>query len=144
VPVGCRSGQVQLDITWEASARSVLTTKLRALERVLAQRQEILAALRPVPAAVVRGWEVPEQGTLQVRGRAAGWTAWQKGMLTMRNGKTAGAHELPTVCQASMLGSLRCTCNLSRHINLRPTTGRGRGAHAARRHDGCGRQPVWR
>lgn len=84
----CCSGQVQLDITWEASARSVLTTKLRALERVLAQRQEILAALRPVPAAVVRGWEVPEQGTLQVRGRAGGWAAWQKATVAMRNGKS--------------------------------------------------------
>lgn len=62
-----RSGQVQLDITWEATPRSVLTTKLRALERVLAQRQEILAALRPVPASVVRTWAPPEQGTLQVR-----------------------------------------------------------------------------
>lgn len=60
------SGQVQLDITWEATPRSVLTTKLRALERVLAQRQEILAALRPVPASVVRTWAPPEQGTLQV------------------------------------------------------------------------------
>lgn len=59
---------MQLDITWEASARSVLTTKLRALERVLAQRQEILAALRPVPAAVVRTWAPPEQGSLQVGG----------------------------------------------------------------------------
>lgn len=37
------------------TARSLLTIKLHALERVLAQRQEILAALQPIPAEVRAG-----------------------------------------------------------------------------------------
>jgi hypothetical protein len=61
------SGQLQLRFVWEVTARSLLTIKLHALERVLAQRQEILAALQPVPPAVVKSWvpptadDVPEQ-----------------------------------------------------------------------------------
>ena len=35
---------------------------MHALERVLAQRQEILAALQPVPPLVVRGWAPDEDG----------------------------------------------------------------------------------
>ena len=57
-----RSGQLQLRFVWEVTARSLLTIKLHALERVLAQRQEILAALQPVPPAVVRGWAPPDGG----------------------------------------------------------------------------------
>lgn len=53
-----RSGQLQLRFVWEVTARSLLTIKLHALERVLAQRQEILAALQPVPAEV-GGWALP-------------------------------------------------------------------------------------
>ena len=42
------SGQLQLRFVWEVTARSLLTIKLHALERVLDQRREILAALQPV------------------------------------------------------------------------------------------------
>ena len=37
---------------WDVTAKGLLSIKLHALERVLQQRQEILAALQPVPAAV--------------------------------------------------------------------------------------------
>lgn len=37
---------------WEWTAKGLLTIKLRALEQVLQQRQEILAALQPIPAEV--------------------------------------------------------------------------------------------
>lgn len=40
---------------WDVTAKGLLTIKLHALERVLQQRQEILAALQPVPAEV-RAW----------------------------------------------------------------------------------------
>ena len=59
------SGQLQLRFVWEVTARSLLTIKLHALERVLAQRQEILAALQPVPAAVVRSWAPADGDAMQ-------------------------------------------------------------------------------
>lgn len=59
------SGQLQLRFVWEVTARSLLSIKLHALERVLAQRQEILAALQPVQPAVVRSWAPPESGAAQ-------------------------------------------------------------------------------
>ena len=61
----CRSGPLQLRFVWEVTARSLLTIKMHALERVLAQRREILAALQPVPPGVVRGWAPPESGAAQ-------------------------------------------------------------------------------
>jgi hypothetical protein len=57
------AGQLQLRFVWEVTARSLLTIKLHALERVLAQRREILAALQPVAPEVVRGWAPPEPGS---------------------------------------------------------------------------------
>jgi hypothetical protein len=45
---GCR-------FLWDVTAKGLLTIKLHALERVLQQRQEILAALQPVPAEVGAG-----------------------------------------------------------------------------------------
>ena len=50
------SGQLQLGFAWDVTARSLLSLKLAALENVLAQRQEILCALDPVPAATVLRW----------------------------------------------------------------------------------------
>ena len=50
------SGQLQLGFAWDVTARSLLSLKLAALENVLAQRQEILCALSPVPAATVLRW----------------------------------------------------------------------------------------
>lgn len=58
-------GQLQLRFVWEVTARSLLTIKLHALERVLAQRQEILAAVRPVQPAVVRSWAPPDSTAAQ-------------------------------------------------------------------------------
>ncbi|BDA48868.1 probable vacuolar protein sorting-associated protein 13A at C-terminar half [Coccomyxa sp. Obi] len=50
------SGQLQLGFAWDVTARSLLSLKLAALENVLAQRQEILCALNPVPASVTQRW----------------------------------------------------------------------------------------
>lgn len=53
------SGQLQLRFLWDVTAKGLLTIKLAALERVLAQRREILAALQPVPSSVVAKWALP-------------------------------------------------------------------------------------
>lgn len=53
------SGQVQLRFQWDVTARGLLTIKLAALERVLAQRREILAALQPVPVQMALKWAQP-------------------------------------------------------------------------------------
>ena len=50
------SGRLQLGFAWDVTARSLLSLKLAALENVLAQRQEILCALNPVPASVTQRW----------------------------------------------------------------------------------------
>ena len=71
-----RSGQVQLRIVWEVTARSLLTIKLHALERVLAQRREILAALQPVPPTLARQWaQPPKDGASDGSGGAGGVAA---------------------------------------------------------------------
>eukprot|EP00887_Chlorella_sp_A99_P007742 scaffold20.g7742.t1 len=51
------TGRLQLRFQWEITARGLLTIKLHALERVLAQRREILAALTPVGPQVVLRWK---------------------------------------------------------------------------------------
>ena len=55
------SGQLQLRFQWDVSARGLLSIKLSALERVLAQRREILAALQPIPARTALEWSKPTQ-----------------------------------------------------------------------------------
>ena len=50
------SGRLQLRFSWDVTTRGLLAIKLAALERVLAQRQEILAALQPIPASVSMTW----------------------------------------------------------------------------------------
>jgi hypothetical protein len=50
------AGRLQLGFAWEITARSLLSLKLQALENVLAQRQEILCALSPVPPSVAYKW----------------------------------------------------------------------------------------
>jgi hypothetical protein len=53
------SGQLQLRFQWDVTARGLLTIKLAALERVLAQRREILAALQPVHVRKALEWAEP-------------------------------------------------------------------------------------
>ncbi len=53
------SGQLQLRFQWDVTARGLLAIKLAALERVLAQRREILAALQPVPVRKALDWAEP-------------------------------------------------------------------------------------
>lgn len=49
------SGRIRLGFAWDVSARSLLRLKLAVLERIYAQRQEILCMLRPVlPQTSVR------------------------------------------------------------------------------------------
>ena len=49
------SGRIRLGFAWDMSARSLLRLKLATLERVYAQRLEILCMLRPVsPQAALR------------------------------------------------------------------------------------------
>ena len=60
---------MQLSFAWDVTARSLLNLKLAALERVLAQRTEILCMLNPVDAATALAWakedgaQAPTEGT---------------------------------------------------------------------------------
>lgn len=49
-------GRVRLAFEWDITARGLLALKLAALERVLAQRTEILCMLHPVPPATAAAW----------------------------------------------------------------------------------------
>lgn len=51
------SGELELRFLWDVTARGLLNIKLTALERVLAQRREILAALQPVPLQTALKWQ---------------------------------------------------------------------------------------
>jgi hypothetical protein len=57
---------------WDVTARGLLSIKLHALERVLAQRREILSALQPVPPLTVAGWAAPDPTILSTTELAAG------------------------------------------------------------------------
>ena len=48
--------QVRLAFEWEITAKGLLALQLSAMERVLAQRQEILCMLSPVLAQRALGW----------------------------------------------------------------------------------------
>ena len=50
------SGAIRLSFAWDVTARSLLTLKLSALERVLAQRVEVLCMLNPVSAETAMEW----------------------------------------------------------------------------------------
>lgn len=49
-------GAIKLSFAWDVTARSLLTLKLNALERVLAQRVEVLCMLNPVKAETALQW----------------------------------------------------------------------------------------
>lgn len=50
------SGSIRLSFAWDVTARSLLNLKLTALERVLAQRTEVLCMLNPVPVETAIKW----------------------------------------------------------------------------------------
>ena len=54
------TGTVALGFAWDITARSLLLMKLATLERVLAQRVEILCMLRPTPSRSVQGWVIAD------------------------------------------------------------------------------------
>ena len=60
------SGSVKLSFAWDVTARSLLNLKLAALERVLAQRTEVLCMLNPTTADTALRWarEDAQQGLL--------------------------------------------------------------------------------
>lgn len=60
------SGRVQLRFSWDITTRGLLAIKLAALERVLAQRQEILAALQPITANTSMHWNIPNPGVRSI------------------------------------------------------------------------------
>lgn len=49
-----------MGFSWEITVRSLLTLKLSIMERVLAQRIEILCMLHPVMPAQALDWLLPE------------------------------------------------------------------------------------
>ncbi len=50
------SGSIRLSFAWDVTARSLLNLKLAALERVLAQRTEVLCMLNPTHADKALSW----------------------------------------------------------------------------------------
>lgn len=50
------SGSIRLSFSWDVTARSLLNLKLAALERVLAQRTEVLCMLSPTSADMALKW----------------------------------------------------------------------------------------
>ena len=50
------SGSIRLSFSWDVTARSLLNLKLAALERVLAQRTEVLCMLNPTGADLALKW----------------------------------------------------------------------------------------
>jgi len=65
------SGQLQLRFLWDVTARGLLTIKLAALEQVLAQRREILAALQPISVQTALHWTKLDPGVSSVAAAAA-------------------------------------------------------------------------
>ena len=55
-PTDSVTGDICLGFAWDVTARSLLGMKLATLERVLAQRMEILCLLRPFPTHTVQHW----------------------------------------------------------------------------------------
>lgn len=53
------NGRVQLRFHWDVSTRGLMSIKLLAMESVLAQRREILAALQPVQSSEALVWAKP-------------------------------------------------------------------------------------
>lgn len=49
-------GSIRLSFAWDVTARSLLNLKLAALERVLAQRIEVLCMLNPTTADTALQW----------------------------------------------------------------------------------------
>lgn len=54
------SGAIRLSFAWDVTARSLLTLRLKALERVLAQRVEVLCMLDPVSAETALSWAIED------------------------------------------------------------------------------------
>ena len=55
------SGRLRMGFSWEITVRSLLTLKLSIMERVLAQRVEILCMLHPVLPQKALGWLLPTE-----------------------------------------------------------------------------------
>ena len=57
------SGRVQLRFQWDVTTQGLLSIRMLALESVLAQRREILAALQPVQSVESIAWSKPNPDT---------------------------------------------------------------------------------
>ena len=66
------TGRLQLRFHWDVSTRGLMNIKLLALESVLAQRREILAALQPVQSLESLAWAKVNPDTFATTGRAEG------------------------------------------------------------------------
>lgn len=95
------SGRLQLRFVWDVTARGLLTIKLAALERVLVQRREILAALQPVPYPVVRTWTKPVSTATQKNVQAPTPTSQQQQMVTQSTGFSLFGMDMDTASPAS-------------------------------------------
>lgn len=85
------SGSMQLRFLWDVTARGLLSIKLAALEQVLAQRREILAALRPVPIATALKWAEPDPDISSVAAVAAAGASEEEGPTLASNATLAAA-----------------------------------------------------
>lgn len=57
------TGRVQLRFHWDVSTRGLMSIKMSAMESVLAQRREIIAALQPIQSHEAIAWRKPNQDT---------------------------------------------------------------------------------
>lgn len=57
------SGKVQLRFHWDVSTRGLMSIKMSAMESVLAQRREIIAALQPIQSLEAISWRQPNPDT---------------------------------------------------------------------------------
>lgn len=62
------SGRVQLRFHWDVTTKGLMSIKVSAMESVLAQRREIIAALQPIQSSEAIAWRKPNPDTFTSTG----------------------------------------------------------------------------
>lgn len=70
--------RIRLGFAWDVSARSLMHLKLNVLERVYAQRMEILCMLRPVPPQVAFKWMNAFASATDPKQNPPGQVSWHR------------------------------------------------------------------
>ncbi|KAK9800258.1 hypothetical protein WJX73_008605 [Symbiochloris irregularis] len=100
-------GRIRLGFTWDVSARSLLQLKLDVLERVYAQRLEILCMLKPVPIMTSQRWISAYEASKQA---------------AEKNGSSAAPHTQLADMKAQMadnfMGTLLAELQSTLHVDI--------------------------